>query len=254
MSGVFALFSEILIWLLIALALGALIAWLWMRVTAKSRAEEQTAPWRDKVAALERERDRLRRESGETRDDATERETQLIVLREDLQQRETTIATLTRDIEALRDNRPVPEPANDGQLERLRSELAEAHDRLSANDARVAELTSALQECRDASARSGVSSRGDKASRKGSGNIRPTSSKTPDPAPSSADNDDLTRIKGIGKVIEAKLRKLGISTYAQIAQMTEVDIDRVNDQLAFKGRIERERWVDQARDLMPREQ
>ena len=42
---------------------------------------------------------------------------------------------------------------------------------------------------------------------------------------------------------------LGIVSYAQIADWTTVDIDRVSASLDFKGRIERENWVEQARIL-----
>ena len=66
---------------------------------------------------------------------------------------------------------------------------------------------------------------------------------------STQDNDDLTRIKGIGKVLKGKLNDLGIHSFAQIASFTRADIDRVDEQLSFKGRIEREEWVEQAKAL-----
>lgn len=62
--------------------------------------------------------------------------------------------------------------------------------------------------------------------------------------------DDLTRIKGIGHVLQTKLNELGIVTYKQIAEFTEADIARVNESLDFPGRIERERWVEQANALV----
>lgn len=64
------------------------------------------------------------------------------------------------------------------------------------------------------------------------------------------ERDDLTRIRGIGKVIEPKLHDLGITSFDQIARFTPADIERVNDVLSFKGRIERERWVEQAKELV----
>ena len=68
--------------------------------------------------------------------------------------------------------------------------------------------------------------------------------------PGSPSSDDLTRIKGIGGVIESKLNALGITSYLQIANFTEADITRVNRVLDFKGRIQRERWVEQAHELV----
>ena len=61
--------------------------------------------------------------------------------------------------------------------------------------------------------------------------------------------DDLKRIRGIGILIEKKLNSLGILTYEQVANWTGADIDRISQVLDFKGRIERENWVEQARIL-----
>jgi predicted flap endonuclease-1-like 5' DNA nuclease len=71
------------------------------------------------------------------------------------------------------------------------------------------------------------------------------------PPPSAADgsHDDLKRIRGIGVLIEKRLNALGVGTYDQIANWTSGDIDRISRSLEFKGRIERENWVEQARIL-----
>ena len=61
--------------------------------------------------------------------------------------------------------------------------------------------------------------------------------------------DDLKRIKGIGVVIEKKLEAMGITSYTQIAAWGTGDIEKVSNALDFKGRIEREGWVEQARIL-----
>ena len=62
-------------------------------------------------------------------------------------------------------------------------------------------------------------------------------------------SDDLKRIRGIGVLIEKKLNSMGISGYETIANWSAADIDRVSQTLDFKGRIERENWVEQARIL-----
>lgn len=71
------------------------------------------------------------------------------------------------------------------------------------------------------------------------------------PPQSEADgsHDDLKRIRGIGVLIEKRLNALGVGTYDQIANWTSGDIDRISRSLEFKGRIERENWVEQARIL-----
>jgi predicted flap endonuclease-1-like 5' DNA nuclease len=61
--------------------------------------------------------------------------------------------------------------------------------------------------------------------------------------------DDLKRIRGIGVMIEKRLNSLGVVTYEDIANWTSADIERISEQLDFKGRIQRENWVEQARIL-----
>lgn len=73
-----------------------------------------------------------------------------------------------------------------------------------------------------------------------------------EPAPSAQAADDLTQIKGIGAVISAKLRTLGFTSYKQIAALSDADIEKINSELNFKGRIEREQWVQQAQEILAR--
>jgi len=62
--------------------------------------------------------------------------------------------------------------------------------------------------------------------------------------------DDLKLIVGIGPVLERMLHQLGISTYKQIAQWSEREIDTFDAKLPeFPGRIRRDTWVVQARAL-----
>jgi len=61
--------------------------------------------------------------------------------------------------------------------------------------------------------------------------------------------DDLKRIRGVGVFLETKLNAMGITSYEQIANWSQPQIDRVSQLLELKGRIEREKWVEQARTL-----
>ena len=61
--------------------------------------------------------------------------------------------------------------------------------------------------------------------------------------------DDLTKISGVGKTIETKLHKMGITRFSQIADWTKRDMNAVDKKLNFKGRIEREDWISQAKIL-----
>lgn len=62
--------------------------------------------------------------------------------------------------------------------------------------------------------------------------------------------DDLKRILGIGPVLEEKLNDMGIYHFSQVAEFTQADIENINTHLNFPGRIERDEWIPQARDLM----
>jgi predicted flap endonuclease-1-like 5' DNA nuclease len=64
-------------------------------------------------------------------------------------------------------------------------------------------------------------------------------------AANSSGKDDLRRLVGIGPVNERRLNEHGITTFAQIA----ADIKKAEEYLQFDGRIERERWVAQAKLL-----
>lgn len=61
--------------------------------------------------------------------------------------------------------------------------------------------------------------------------------------------DDLTQIKGIGPKLNDALHAMGIYHYWQIAALTQDEIAWINERLRFKDRIERERWVQQAKTL-----
>jgi predicted flap endonuclease-1-like 5' DNA nuclease len=59
--------------------------------------------------------------------------------------------------------------------------------------------------------------------------------------------DPLTRMKGLGPKAEAMLNGLGVTRYDQIAAWSEADVARIDPHMgAFRGRILRDRWVEQA--------
>ncbi len=61
--------------------------------------------------------------------------------------------------------------------------------------------------------------------------------------------DDLKLISGVGPKLEQLLHSLGIYTFAQIAAWGPAEIKWVDDKLKFKGRIVRDKWVEQAAAL-----
>lgn len=72
----------------------------------------------------------------------------------------------------------------------------------------------------------------------------------PEPAPAPATADDLSRIKGLGPKLQKLLPELGITTFAQIAALTEADLAELDTKLgAFAGRPAKDNWVEQAKFL-----
>ena len=61
--------------------------------------------------------------------------------------------------------------------------------------------------------------------------------------------DDLKKLSGVGPALEKKLLEAGITTFAQIAAWTDADVADMDEKLSFKGRIEREGWIEQAKEL-----
>lgn len=67
-------------------------------------------------------------------------------------------------------------------------------------------------------------------------------------------SDDLTALKGVASTLEQRLHTLGVYTYEQIASWTHDQVREFSTRLAFKDRIEREQWVEQARELLASQQ
>lgn len=68
-----------------------------------------------------------------------------------------------------------------------------------------------------------------------------------DSAPAEVDN--LEVISGVGPVLAEKLNSIGVYRYEQIANWTERNVQEFDELLSFKGRIEREEWIKQAKAL-----
>jgi large subunit ribosomal protein L19 len=62
--------------------------------------------------------------------------------------------------------------------------------------------------------------------------------------------DDLKLIAGITPELEAKLNKLGLTKFEQIANLTDDEIAHVDEALKLDGRIENDDWTAKAVALM----
>lgn len=62
--------------------------------------------------------------------------------------------------------------------------------------------------------------------------------------------DELTLLKGLGPKAAAQLNALGVTRFSEIAAWSEGEIAEIDAKLgAFKGRISRDQWIEQARLL-----
>lgn len=120
--------------------------------------------------------------------------------------------------------RPKAEPAVPAKTAKAPSKAAKAADTLASNGAPV-----------KAAALAAVPSLEDK--------NRPAGIEKP------ATPDDLKMISGVGPKIEGILHSLGIYTFSQVASWKKAEREWVDGYLRFKGRIEREDWVRQAKAL-----
>jgi predicted flap endonuclease-1-like 5' DNA nuclease len=216
-----------ILWLVIGFIIGLLVAWFYLNARYKNQVAEREAELlqngRQTEEALERERDA----HNTTKQRISELETQHALEREQT-------ASLTAELKTSQENLEQAEAAG--------GENRDLQERLRQREADIKRLESDLAECRAKAVRATNAP-----AAAATGGTTPAYAAT---APAGGAADDLTKIKGIGQVLKGKLNGLGITTFRQIAEFTEADIERVNTELDFPGRIERERWVEQARDFM----
>ena len=70
-------------------------------------------------------------------------------------------------------------------------------------------------------------------------------------APRNGVADDLKQLEGVGPAMEKLVNEMGFYHFDQIAAWTEADVALVDAEMkGFKGRIARDRWVEQARIIV----
>ena len=220
-----ALFWQIVVFLLLAAALGFVIGW----ITRSARGQGErpgAAPRQGGVeAALADERDRLRTELAAAREAQEQLEDSLVQLRGVAETR----AARVRELEAA-------EASSRERIARLEQEVSEARGAGTPQGSSEQIATGSVREPQPAGA------------------VPPPAEPvqgTPPAALASPEGepDDLKRISGIGPGIEKTLHELGIYHFRQIAQFTPDHVAWIDQRLRFRGRIEREDWVGQARRL-----
>ena len=62
--------------------------------------------------------------------------------------------------------------------------------------------------------------------------------------------DDISLISGIGPVLKDKMTEAGYATLTSISKLKKADIAKLDEELGLGGRIERDEWVAQAKELL----
>ena len=66
--------------------------------------------------------------------------------------------------------------------------------------------------------------------------------------------DDLLLLKGVGPKLAAQLNEMGFGRFEQLAGLTPTEVERIEERLgAFRGRLSRDRIVEQADYLARRD-
>ncbi len=82
--------------------------------------------------------------------------------------------------------------------------------------------------------------------------VAPEHEPEPEPAPAetepaAAAPDELTRMKGVGPRLADRLNAVGVTSFAQIAALSPEEAVELDSKLGdFQGRLERDRWIEQA--------
>ncbi len=237
------------LWFVVGLVLGGILVWFWRQREEQRRIDDVREGWEAKYRhALEEvkradaahEETKIRLREAEAR--VSELQTENRQLREELAQRAPAVQR--------REVAEAParwEPAPSASAGAVTTSRAEA--RLREIDAKLAQLPAGssargplLEERARLRREVAPGASGDAAAGSSSGSGKPQAS--------AKASDDLKHIRGIGPVLEKKLHELGITSLRQIAELTPSEIARIDEQLDFKGRILREKWIEQARSLL----
>ncbi len=227
---------QILLFVLLALLVGALLTWLFFVRPLRARL----ARTQERVTTAERTTAGLRTELDERRAGADADAAEAVSARQARGTLESEVAQLRtgfsdqqQEAFRLRARLSTQEVDCQDQLERVRHELGGITAASALPAASVVTLTATAE--RPAAVRTVAPASEDAQSSKDDNDVRP---------------DDLKRISGVGPVLERKLHGLGIRTFRQVATLTPDDVQRVGAELReFGDRAERDDWVRQARDL-----
>jgi NADH-quinone oxidoreductase subunit E len=228
------LFLLVVAFLIIAAALGFAVGWLVRGARLQGGSDRLADDWRARLGRVEGERDRLQAELAAARDDGSAPErAQRAVGKGAAVAAPELGARATRGLEQ-------PRAADAGQRAEIdRPEASSSVPQASPAKAPASPESAAAPPTPPVATPAALEQ------------VSADAQAAPPPslARPEGEPDDLKRISGIGPGIEKTLHELGIFHFRQIAAFTPENVAWVNRHLRFKGRIEREDWIDQARRL-----
>lgn len=237
------LIFQILLFLLLAALLGLVIGWLLSDVRTRAKLQDLDARWRRRLSEVEGDRDRFVAELNQANEARGRAES------------------------ALASSQRPPAAGSGPEVVRLQEELAVARQHALGLEQELGRARQLYADYRAEVARERAAA---PAPALGLMTEEPAAAPPAAPAvasapPAAADEppgtkpeglsaaqgapDDLKLISGVGPKIERTLHELGIFHFWQIAQFTRENVAWVDRYLSFKGRIDRERWIDQAKVL-----
>ena len=113
------------------------------------------------------------------------------------------------------------EEVSAGDMEAVMAEAAAAEEAEAAATPATAEAVAALSAA--------------KATPKAEAKVEAVKEEAPKAAKADSEGDDLTKIVGVGKVYQGKLNDEGFYTFNDVANMTEAQIQVMEDKYSFKG-------------------
>jgi len=219
----------IMVFLILAAALGFVVGWLLRGTRLEEERAARSEPWQARLGGAESERERLRSELAAANEDK---------------------AAAERALREAEQRAAAGDPELEARATRLERELAEARAGNERLEARLAARQTATGEPQAAAAPVAATAAMPEAAGASASEVSTAGDAPPKGLPEpDGEPDDLKRISGIGPGIEKTLNELGVFHFHQIAAFTPENVAWVNRRLRFKGRIEREDWIGQARTL-----
>ena len=239
---------QVLLWLVIAGLIGFITAWIyWNRRYEKLNnqavaAERDAAELRIRNTELAMNAEESRKEAAEANLKMMDMETAIRKLKEEKGQMYADLMAARGDL----DTKPKVSKATsketskepEVQLDNLEA-VAKSALQLSGNEPIIEDAHAALQK------------KSSEEQQKESADFIKNAMGSRIKKVSAKQKDNLQLIKGVGPFIEGKLNNLGLYSFEQISALDDELIEKLTEAIQFfPGRIERDDWVGQAKELM----